>query len=60
MIFYEKVKEDLIIYLKDENFSIKLKEYFSEIEECIINKELETLQVKINLFYQLLKKILLN
>tara|TARA_B100000963_G_C22464638_1_gene597338 strand:+ start:539 stop:898 length:360 start_codon:yes stop_codon:yes gene_type:complete len=43
-IFIEKVKEDLIIYLKDENFSIKLKEYFTlEIEECIINKELEIL-----------------
>ena len=43
-IFIEKVKEDLIIYLKDENFILKLNQYFSlEIEECIINKDIETI-----------------
>jgi hypothetical protein len=43
-IFIEKVKEDLIIYLKDENFILKLNQCFSsEMEQCIINKDIETI-----------------
>ena len=42
-IFIQKVKEDLIIYLRDENFVTKLNEYFSpDLERCIRNKDLET------------------
>ena len=29
-IFIKKVKEDLIIYLSDDNFKFKLKDYFSQ------------------------------
>jgi hypothetical protein len=43
-VFIQKIKQDLIIYLKDENFVIKLNEYFSpEVEQCIRNKNLENL-----------------
>ena len=43
-IFIQKIKQDLVIYLKDENFVIKLNEYFSpEVEQCIKNKNVETL-----------------
>ena len=38
-MFLEKVKQDLIIYLKDENFVFKLREYFTkDIESSIMNK----------------------
>ena len=38
-MFLEKAKQDLIIYLKDENFVFKLREYFTEdIESSIMNK----------------------
>ena len=43
-IFIKKVKEDLVIYLRDENFILKLNQYFSlEMEQCIINKDIETI-----------------
>ena len=38
-IFLEKVKHDLILYFKDENFVLKLREYFTkDIESSIVNK----------------------
>ena len=40
--FIQKVKEDLVIYLSDENFDIKLNEYFSpELETSIKNRDLD-------------------
>tara|TARA_B100000242_G_C42805128_1_gene374397 strand:- start:6 stop:365 length:360 start_codon:yes stop_codon:yes gene_type:complete len=41
-VFIQKVKEDLIIYLSDENFVIKLNEYFTpELETSIKNRDLD-------------------